>query len=145
VVGSGFEVAVRLANLVERVGLPDVNPQRASGDHVDQGGELWRRDSVCRVHERTGWPPSARSICRHSRCRRFAGELDPATPATEAARVAGALGSGATFVQFPTLGHGVVFANAACPTQVANAFLANPSAVVDTACLSTMPPVVWAE
>jgi len=74
----------------------------------------------------------------------LAGELDPATPATGAARVASALGSAATFVQFPTLGHGVLFANAACPNQVANAFLANPSAVIDTACVSTMPSVVWA-
>ena len=68
----------------------------------------------------------------------FGDEYDPITPPANSERTAKALGSKATFVLFPGLGHGAIRARP-CPLQIYQAFVAAPTAVVDTGCVAAMP------
>lgn len=69
-------------------------------------------------------------------------EYDPVTPPDASERTAEALG-GAPFLLFPGLGHGAVFA-AECPESIFRAFLEDPTAPVDDACIAEMGPPAWA-
>jgi hypothetical protein len=51
--------------------------------------------------------------------------------------------SRSTFVLFPGMGHGEVFASPECPEIVFRAFLAAPTAAVDTSCVASMGPPNW--
>lgn len=66
----------------------------------------------------------------------FGGEFDPITPPAWGQRAAENLSRG-TYFEFPGVGHGAVFADA-CPYSIMKAFLANPSAVPDSSCISQM-------
>ena len=72
----------------------------------------------------------------------FGNEYDPITPPEGSEHVADALGAKATYVEFPGLGHGATTA-APCPLAIFQAFVADPTAGVDTACVATMPPPAW--
>jgi pimeloyl-ACP methyl ester carboxylesterase len=69
-------------------------------------------------------------------------EYDPLTPPEQAQHAAETL-SHSTFVKFPGLGHGAVFAGRDCPGLIFRAFLATPTATVDTACVASMGPPPW--
>jgi pimeloyl-ACP methyl ester carboxylesterase len=73
----------------------------------------------------------------------LADEYDPVTPPANSKRVADAL-SGSTYVEFPGLGHAAVFAVPECPEIIFRGFLRDPTAPVDTSCVSTMGPPKWA-
>jgi len=70
-------------------------------------------------------------------------DYDPVTPPADGQRTASALGPRATFVRFPSLGHGAVFAHD-CPRTIMRSFLASPSGSVDPSCAATIPPPTWA-
>lgn len=70
-------------------------------------------------------------------------EYDPITPPDQSKHTADSL-SHSTFVKFPGLGHGAVFASPECPEIIFRAFLATPSATVDTSCVASMGPPNWA-
>ena len=72
----------------------------------------------------------------------FGDEYDPVTPPQDSAETARRLGPKATFVLFPGLGHGATSA-ADCPRQIFRAFLDDPTAKVDTACVGSMTPPHW--
>jgi pimeloyl-ACP methyl ester carboxylesterase len=67
------------------------------------------------------------------------GEFDPITPATGGADLAASLP--ATFVELPNLGHGLLADP--CANSVVRAFLADPSATVDTACTASVAPAAF--
>jgi pimeloyl-ACP methyl ester carboxylesterase len=69
-------------------------------------------------------------------------EYDPVTPPDQSEHAAQTL-SHSTFVKFPGLGHGAVFAGPECPETIFRAFLADPSARPDTSCVATMGPPAW--
>lgn len=68
----------------------------------------------------------------------FGDEYDPITPPANSERTAKELGSAATFVLFPGLGHGAIRARP-CPLQIYQAFVAAPTAAIDTSCVAAMP------
>ena len=68
-------------------------------------------------------------------------EYDPVTPPDDTEATAGRFPNG-TYVELPGLGHGAVFAHD-CPRSVFSAFIADPTAPVDTACVATMGPPEW--
>lgn len=70
-------------------------------------------------------------------------EYDPVTPPEQSQHAAESL-SHSTFVKFPGLGHGAVFAAPECPEIIFRAFLAEPTATVDTSCVASMGPPAWA-
>lgn len=70
-------------------------------------------------------------------------EYDPVTPPGQS-KHAGETLSHSTFVEFPGLGHGAVFAVPECPEIIFRSFLANPTAPVDTRCVLSMRPPKWA-
>ena len=70
-------------------------------------------------------------------------EYDPVTPPEQSQHAAESL-SHSTFVKFPGLGHGAVFAAPECPEIIFRAFLADPTATVDTSCVASMGPPAWA-
>jgi len=70
-------------------------------------------------------------------------EYDPVTPPDDSRHTAQAL-SHATFVLFPGLGHGAVFSDRPCPITIFKAFLAAPTARVNSSCVSSMGPPKWA-
>jgi pimeloyl-ACP methyl ester carboxylesterase len=72
----------------------------------------------------------------------FGDEYDPVTP-PEQSRHASETLSHSTFVEFPGLGHGAVFATPECPEIIFRAFLADPTAPVDTKCVLSMRPPKW--
>src|SRR5439155_8192667 len=72
----------------------------------------------------------------------FADQFDPITPPEQSKHAADGL-SHATYVLFPGLGHGAVFAAPECPEVIFRAFLADPSAPVDEACVGQMGPPQW--
>ncbi len=74
----------------------------------------------------------------------LAGEFDPVTPAYGTKRVAEEMGSKATFVEFPALGHGALFVQDQCPVVIADAFLRAPDQPVDTFCVAAMPGISFA-
>jgi hypothetical protein len=67
----------------------------------------------------------------------LSGGFDPITPG-DAAREVGRTLSRSTFVAFDGLGHGVAM-EPGCPQSIAVAFLAEPTAPVDSACAATVP------
>ena len=69
-------------------------------------------------------------------------EYDPVTPPDQSKHAAESL-SRSTFVLFPGLGHGAVFSERPCPVAIFQAFLADPSARVDTSCVAAMGPPDW--
>ncbi len=71
----------------------------------------------------------------------LADEYDPVTPPPDSKAAADALAE-STFVLFPGLGHGAVFA-ADCPRAIYLAFVDDPSSAVDTSCVATMGPPRW--
>ena len=68
----------------------------------------------------------------------ISGSLDPIAPTSFARSIAKGL-SKSTLVVYPAGGHGVMFMND-CATGIANAFYADPTATLDTSCVSSMPP-----
>jgi pimeloyl-ACP methyl ester carboxylesterase len=68
-------------------------------------------------------------------------EYDPVTPPGDTEATAARFPNG-TYVEFPGLGHGAVFAHG-CPTSIFLAFIADPTAPVDTSCVATMGPPEW--
>ena len=72
----------------------------------------------------------------------LAGEYDPVTPPEQSKHAAESL-SHSTFVKFPGLGHGAVFASPECPEIIFRAFLADPTTKVDTSCVASMGPPNW--
>jgi pimeloyl-ACP methyl ester carboxylesterase len=68
----------------------------------------------------------------------MSGGFDPITPG-EWGRQVGQTLSRSTFVQFPSLGHGVSF-EVGCPQQVMLAFVDRPTSPPDAACASQLPP-----
>jgi len=70
-------------------------------------------------------------------------EYDPVTPPEQSQHASETL-SHSTFVKFPGLGHGAVFAAPECPELIFRAFLADPAAKVDTSCVASMGPPAWA-
>lgn len=71
----------------------------------------------------------------------LAGEYDPVTPPDDGRAAADDL-TNSTFVLFPGLGHGEVFAHD-CPLAIFRAFVADPAVPVDTSCVASMPPPAW--
>jgi pimeloyl-ACP methyl ester carboxylesterase len=69
----------------------------------------------------------------------MAGEYDPITP-PDWGRSAAATLDNATFFLVPGVGHGAIYASE-CATSIALAFLDDPEASPDGACLLTAPPV----
>lgn len=65
-----------------------------------------------------------------------AGRYDPITPPDSSQTVAGRL-TNSTFALWPDRGHGV--AGGACANDIMSAFLDDPSAPVDLACLTSVP------
>ncbi len=64
----------------------------------------------------------------------LAGDHDPRLDPADAAETAARLGDNATFVEFTGVGHETVGA-APCPTSLAAAFIADPTAKLDLACV----------
>src|SRR5205085_5703484 len=73
----------------------------------------------------------------------LADQYDPVTPPENSKHAADGL-SRSTYVLFPGLGHGAVFAAPECPEVIFRAFLADPTAKVDTSCVASMGPPAWA-
>lgn len=69
-------------------------------------------------------------------------EYDPVTPPDQSKHAAETL-THSTFVEFPGLGHGAVFSTPECPEIIFRAFLADPTAKVDTSCVAAMHPPKW--
>lgn len=69
-------------------------------------------------------------------------EYDPVTPPEQSQHAAATL-THSTFVKFPGLGHGAVFSAPQCPEIIFRAFLAAPTATVDTSCVASMTPPAW--
>jgi pimeloyl-ACP methyl ester carboxylesterase len=72
----------------------------------------------------------------------LAGEYDPVAPPENSKHASESL-SHSTFVLFPGMGHGEVFASPECPEIIFRAFLAAPTATVDTTCVASMGPPNW--
>ena len=70
-------------------------------------------------------------------------EYDPISPPDGSKHTSETL-SHSTFVEFPGLGHGAVFATPECPAKIFRAFLADPTGPVDTSCVASMGPPRWA-
>ena len=73
----------------------------------------------------------------------MAGELDPVTPAEQAAATAEQLGDAATYIEFPGIGHGAT-PSSECGIEVFRSFLADPGAAPDTTCVDEMTGPAWA-
>lgn len=69
----------------------------------------------------------------------LAGRYDPATPPYWSESTAGTLGQ-ATYVEFPTLGHGVMRSND-CGLAIGLAFINDPAAEVDVTCVDSLAPI----
>lgn len=72
----------------------------------------------------------------------YAGSLDPATPVVDAYQAMRFLGR-ATLVEVQGTAHGPMAADE-CTRGIAAAFLANPEAAPDTACIAKRPPIDFA-
>lgn len=79
----------------------------------------------------------------------LAGQLDPITPTYDSRAVAEQLPNG-RYVEFPGFSHGVLStvssesAEPPCAARLVNAFLDDPGAPLDTACLGAIPPLRFA-
>jgi pimeloyl-ACP methyl ester carboxylesterase len=71
----------------------------------------------------------------------LAGGFDPATPPYWSENAATSLGN-AFFVEFPTLGHGIMRSNS-CGLSIGLAFLDDPTNDPDTTCVALLPPVAF--
>jgi len=72
----------------------------------------------------------------------LADEYDPVTPPDQSKHAADTL-SHSTYVEFPGLGHGAVFSGRQCPVGLFRSFLAEPTAPLDTRCVTTLGPPKW--
>ena len=68
-------------------------------------------------------------------------EYDPVTPPGDTEATSARFPNG-TYLEFPGLGHGAVFSHR-CPTSIMLAFISDPSAPLDTACIATMGAPAW--
>lgn len=71
----------------------------------------------------------------------LAGRYDPATPPYWSEDTATSLGR-AFYVEFPTLGHGVMRSNS-CGLSIGLAFLDDPTTHPDTTCVAQLPPIAF--
>lgn len=137
---DGMALSVECA---DRAGIGRVDPDELVADHPElstlltasgnpQACELWDVPPV------EGFGEAVRSEVP---VLVLAGEYDPVTPPVHGREAAAALGR-ATYVEFPALGHGTVFAGD-CPGSIFRAFLAQPAAEVDTGCVATMGRPAW--
>ena len=69
------------------------------------------------------------------------GEFDPVHPRSSSEAIAKYLPN-STVVEFPGIGHGTEFAHD-CPRSILQAFVADPDAPVDQACVGRMEPVTF--
>jgi pimeloyl-ACP methyl ester carboxylesterase len=69
------------------------------------------------------------------------GQYDPVHPRSSAEAIASGLPN-STVVEIPGLGHGTVGVHP-CPTSLLAAFVADPAAPVDVACVAAMPAPEW--
>ncbi len=71
----------------------------------------------------------------------LAGSYDPVTPPADGESLLAGL-SAATFVELPHTGHGAMVDE--CAQRLASAFLADPAAAIDTACVADVAEPAWA-
>jgi pimeloyl-ACP methyl ester carboxylesterase len=71
----------------------------------------------------------------------LAGGYDPATPPYWSESAAATLGN-AVYVEFPTLGHGIMRSNS-CGLSIGLAFIDDPTGSPDTTCVDQLPPVAF--
>ena len=69
----------------------------------------------------------------------LAGEYDPITPPAWGAAASAYLSS-STYIEFPGIGHGTSIVGG-CPLDITFAFLDDPTAAVDSTCVSSMPAI----
>lgn len=69
----------------------------------------------------------------------LSGEFDPVTPFEYAEQVAENLSTSYSYL-FPAFGHGASLAGG-CPTDIASAFINNPTVEPDASCIADMPPI----
>ena len=124
--------------------LHDGDTSRILGEHPDDTTLLLFSDVSCSSF---GVPPAPSGFNDPVRSDLptlvLGDEYDPVTPPDQSKHASETL-SHSTFVEFPGLGHGAVFAPPECPEIIFRAFLADPTAAVDTSCVASMTPPKWA-
>ena len=116
---------------------------RAARDHPDYSTALLLSSFPCSDFGVAPGPRSLNEPVRSDLPTLVLGdEYDPVTPPEQSQRVSSTL-SHATFVEFPGLGHGAIFAGRECPKIIFRAFLADPTAKVDTGCVASMGAPKW--
>ena len=124
--------------------IHDGDTQRVLTDHPDDTTLMLYNAISCSDFGVPAAPPGFNDPVRSDLPTLVLGdEYDPVTPPEQSKHAADSL-SHSTFVKFPGLGHGAVFATPECPEIVFRAFLADPTATVDTSCVASMGPPNWA-
>src|SRR5205823_3186918 len=124
--------------------LHDGDTERILRDHPEESTLLQATNVSCSAFGVAAAPAGFNDPVRSDLPTLVLGdEYDPVTPPDQSKHASETL-SHSTFVEFPGLGHGAVFASPECPEIIFRAFLADPTAPVDTSCVSAMGPPKWA-
>jgi pimeloyl-ACP methyl ester carboxylesterase len=113
---------------------PTVEPTSADG-----GGIFFR--GMCRSWIAPGEPGAIASATKVPTLL-LAGEIDPVTPPPFAQMVAEKMGARAHVVAFPHVAHNVE-GSSACGGKLVTAFMRDPEAALDTACVGEVKPVAF--
>jgi pimeloyl-ACP methyl ester carboxylesterase len=144
-VNGAAEVQTAAVDCYDRANLarPD-DDARALRDHPDSSTLLLFGAVKCADFGVTAAPKSFNEPVRSDIPTLVLGdEYDPVTPPEQSQHASESL-SHSTFVKFPGLGHGAVFAGPECPKVIFRAFLADPATKPDTSCVASMGPPKWA-
>ncbi|MDH5522070.1 MAG: alpha/beta hydrolase, partial [Acidimicrobiia bacterium] len=123
--------------------LPAAGPERSTedlsaGDQLDGFARWTSQRSICEAWDLAPLPPAAVDYVRSERpALVLAGSFDPVTPPIWSRTTAEHL-SNSTYVEFPAHGHDVTTDNP-CAATLEAAFIADPSAELDTSCVETTP------
>ena len=129
-VNCAEDVSLRTADVLEAAIAAAAYPQLAQGDRKSY--EFLERG--CNFFPKTVVAPNfVEPVVSDTPVLFIQGDLDAATPPSQAREVAGHL-SNATFVLFGSEGHVVASKTSTCPGAIAAQFLDNPAGELDTSC-----------
>ncbi len=107
--------------------------------HYVEGFSRFHFEMCTRSLSGTADPIEAQAVSSEVPALVLAGRFDPATPPAWSEGAAASLGN-ATYVEFPTLGHGVMRSDP-CGLQIGLAFINDPTTTPDTTCTQALDPI----
>jgi pimeloyl-ACP methyl ester carboxylesterase len=135
--GNGMELVANCSGAVS-VSEAQYAAMRAAEPELSKWTDTLEWDEVCEAVYRIQPDPAVQRLVTDVPILVAAGTIDPITPPNYSQSIMSDLANG-QYVEFPYTGHGALFSNSpGCGQEIWLAFVKDPMAPVDTACIANM-------